>query len=434
MLNLKSLRQRKADLVAAEKSLRKEAAALLAGGSLTTEQVTRKDEIRAALLKNESDRDEAAEAIANAERLAALEGDTAILADVSDAAEKDPSKGFKGPRDFLVAVIEDARGVRKDKRLLAVKAPMVATVGSDEQSTASNPYGGFLVPEGLLPGLYTRPVESDPFANTTKVPMAAPIIRLNARTDSTHTTSVSGGLTVTRRPETVAGTASRMQTEQLTLNATGLFGLAYATEELLNDSAISFAALLQAGFRDEFMVKGIDEKINGSGVGMPEGIMTSPALISVAKEAGQAADTITYNNILAMRARCWGYENAVWVANHDCLPTLAKMSFVVGTGGSAVFVPNTNPATLLGRPLFFSEYTATVGDTGDILLVNPTQYLEGTYQPLQGAESVHVRFVEHERAFKFWLRNDGKCWWRAALTPKNSANTLSPFVKLDARA
>ena len=75
-----------------------------------------------------------------------------------------------------------------------------------------------------------------------------------------------------------------------------------------------------------------------------------------------------------------------------------------------------------------------MGDTGDILLVNPTQYLDGLYQPLQSAESLHVRFDSHERAFKFWLRNDGKCWWRAALTPKNSASTLSPFVKLDARA
>lgn len=434
MLNLKSLRQRKADLVAAEKALRKEAASLFALETLSPEQVTRQGEIAAQVEKNEAEQNRAEAAIKNAEALAKMDGDKAILSDVEDGAAKDPMKGFKGPRDFLVSVIEAERGIRSDKRLALVKAPVVATVGSDEQSVASNPHGGFLVPEGLLPGLYSRTVENDPFANTTKVPMAAPIIRLNARTDSTHTTSVSGGLTVTRRPETVAGTASRMQTEQVTLNATSLFGLAYATEELLNDSAISFAALLQAGFRDEFMVKGIDEKINGSGAGMPEGIMSSPALISVAKEAGQAADTITYNNILAMRARCWGYDNAVWVANHDALPTLAKMSFVVGVGGSAVFVPNTNPATLLGRPLYFSEYVATVGDTGDILLVNPTQYLEGTYQPLQSAESVHVRFVEHERAFKFWIRNDGKCWWRAALTPKNSTATLSPFVKLDARA
>jgi HK97 family phage major capsid protein len=225
-----------------------------------------------------------------------------------------------------------------------------------------------------------------------------------------------------------------MSLEQFSLNATNLTGLNYTTEELLQYSPVSVAALIAAGFKDEFLVKGIDEKINGSGVGEPEGVMNSPAIISVAKEVGQAADTITYTNILAMRARCYGYGNAVWIANHDALPTLAKMSFVVGTGGSAVFVPNTNPATLLGRPLFFTEYAKTVGDTGDILLINPTQYLEGTLQPMQSAESVHVRFETHERTFKFWIANDGKSWWRAALTPKNSTATLSPFVKLDARA
>jgi len=46
------------------------------------------------------------------------------------------------------------------------------------------------------------------------------------------------------------------------------------------------------------------------------------------------------------------------------------------------------------------------------------------------AESMNVRFVNHERAFKFWLRNAGAPWWRAALTPRESTTTLSPFVVL----
>lgn len=439
-LTLKRCRQVAADLTTEEKKLRGEMADIFAagrkaeGGKLTAEQATKKDEITVRLADIKAERESNAFELANAEEQLRLDGDRAITEPADDKIAADPKKGFRDSREFLVAVLNDGLGRARDNRLAHVRAPMRAAVGSDEHSVADNTHGGFLVPEGLMPGLLSRDIEGDPFANTTKVAMAVPTLQVSARTDSTHTTSVSGGLTVTRRPETVAGTSSRLTLEQITLNATELFGLSYASEKLLNYSPISIVSLLQAGFRDEFLAKGIDEKINGSGVGEPEGIMTSPALISVAKEGGQAADTITYNNILAMRARCWGYGNAVWVANHDALPTLAKMNFVVGTGGSAVFVPNTNPATLLGRPLFFAEYLKTVGDQGDILLVNPTQYLDATLEDIQSADSVHVRFETGERTFKFWLMNDGKCWWRAPLTPKNSTATLSPFVTLDARA
>ena len=103
------------------------------------------------------------------------------------------------------------------------------------------------------------------------------------------------------------------------------------------------------------------------------------------------------------------------------------------SGSNALFVQSLSediPNRILGRPVFFSESAETLGTAGDICLVNWSQYLEGLYQPLQSAESMHVRFVNHERAFKFWLRNAGAPWWRAALTPRESATTLSPIVTL----
>lgn len=441
-LRAKTCRQNLADLNREEASLLKEvgdlreAAKKADGGKLNEAQSTRKGAIAARLEKIETEREDATNELRETTRRIELEAsgaDFAISTGGDSDPAKDPKRGFKDVRELLVAVVNSGSRGKRDPRLEALRAPMQATVGSDEHSGADNTRGGFLIPDALIPGILTRAPEADPFAGATSVPMEVPTIRLNARVDSNHSSSVSGGLTVTRRPETVAASSSRMALEQIQLNATGLFGLSYASEELINDSPISIAALLQAGFRDEFVAKGVDEKINGSGVGEPEGVLTSPALITVSAEAGQAADTITYNNILAMRARSWGYGNAVWIANHDTLPTLSKMTIAVGLGGSVVFVPNTNPATLLGRPIIFTEYAKTVGDVGDLILVNPTQYLEGSYQPLQNAESVHVRFVEHERAFKVWIRNDGKCWWRAALTPKNSTSTLSPFVALAAR-
>lgn len=353
-----------------------------------------------------------------------------------DLSEADPKKGFKSHREFLTAIMEAGRGRREDTRLKPLKQR--AAAGSDEAGSYSDPHGGFLVPEGFSPTLLQLRPEDDFISGRVQtIPMATPVVALPARVDKNHTSSVSGGLTVTRRPETVAGTSSRTEFEKVTLRATSLFGLSYATEEIMTDSPISFVALLANGFSQEFASKLTDERLNGSGVGEFEGVLNSPAKVAQAKEAGQKADTILYENVTKMRSRVWGYRNAIWIGNYDTMPQLMTMVQVVGTGGAPIYQPSARedaPDLLLGRPIFYTEYAKTVGDEGDLLCVNFAEYLDGTYQPLQSAESMHVRFVEHERAFKFWLRNDGKCWWRSALTPKNSTVTLSPIVTLAARA
>jgi HK97 family phage major capsid protein len=352
------------------------------------------------------------------------------------AFEDDPNKGFKTPREFLMAVMQNAdRPCREagDERLR-----FLATAGSDEQGGYSDAYGGFLVPTGFSPQLLQLSPEDDPIGGrTTQIPMTSPKIEINARVDKNHATSVTGGLTVTRRTETQEGTAKRMEMEKVKLSAYSLFGLAYATEEILSDSPISFAALLEAGFRDQFSSHMIDERINGTGVGEFEGIMKSPSLVTVSKEGSQTADTINYLNVVKMRSRCWRYSQAIWLYNHDCLPQLMQLVLPTGTASGVSMWQNSaregEPDLLFGRPAIATEYCATLGDLGDILLCNWSQYLEGTYQALQSAESIHVRFLSHERTFKFWLRNAGKCWWRSPLTPKKSTQTLSPFVALEAR-
>jgi HK97 family phage major capsid protein len=227
-----------------------------------------------------------------------------------------------------------------------------------------------------------------------------------------------------------------MQVEQVELKASALMGLSYSTEELLRLSPRSVAALLEAGFRDEFDSRLIRERIRGTGVGEYMGAMTSPALITISKEVGQDADTIVGLNVLKMRARAWRYGMANWYANHDTYVQIAQLHIAGTNGDTPLFVPGNGvdvPDTLLGRPIYFCEDTATLGDAGDILLADWSQYLEGTLMPLEGAESVHVRFVYNERAFRFLTMNAGAPWWRAALTPKRSSTTLSPFVTLEAR-
>lgn len=366
----------------------------------------------------------------------------AVIGNARLAAEADPKKGFKSPREFMLAVMEAGQRSRLDERLYCLASGFdpaksngraeILAAGSDEARGNYDPTGGFLVPEGFHPTVLQVDPEDDPtLGQTTIVPMELPIVRIPARTDKDHTSSVSGGLTVTRKPETVGGTSSVMTMEQVVLQAHNLFGLGYATEELLTDSPISFAALLAAGFNQQFAYQLLAEKIGGTGVGEFQGVLNAPCLVSVTKETGQAATTFVYENALKMRSRCWGYGKAIWLANHDAMPQMMLMNQAVGTGGAIVWQPSARqdaPDLLLGRPLFFTEFCQTIGTVGDVILGNWSQYLEGTYQPMQSAESIHVRFVNHERTFKFWLRNAGQPWWKTALTPKVSTQTLSPFV------
>jgi len=263
------------------------------------------------------------------------------IGQVREAWAKDPKRGFSNPREFLMSVLEAGKkGFVRDERLKSLAAPIedgptrsFMTAGSDEQGAYSDPYGGFLVPKGFSPTLLQLAPEDDPIAGrVTQVPLTAPSVSFNARVDKDHTTSVSGGLVVTRRAETQTQTASRMTFEQIELKATSLFGLAYATQEILTDSPISFAAMLEAGFRDQFSSHLIGERLSGTGVGEFVGVLKCGCLISVDKETGQEAASIVYENLIKMRSRCWRYSDAVWMYNHDCLPQLMSLVMPIGTG------------------------------------------------------------------------------------------------------
>lgn len=366
-------------------------------------------------------------------------------------SEDSPTHGFRTPREFLMSIISATQHGDMDERLRPLQAiarqmtrrvpetdgPVRAAVGSDEHSGVSDPYGNFAVPTGFSPNMLRLDPPDDPTRGVTRLPMTSKTVEFPARVDKNHSSTVTGGISVSRRPETVAATASRMEMEQIAVTAHSLIGLSYITEELLQDSPISFAAMIEAGFNDAFNDKLIRERIRGTGVGEMLGILSSPALVSVAKEGSQTADTIKGANLVKMRARAYRYGRMVWIVNHDCIPQLAE-AHLPGTNSDVnLWQPGRGidvPDMLLGRPVIVSEYASTLGDQGDVLLVDWAEYLEGLLQNVQGAESMHVRFSNNERAFRFTMRIGGAPWWRSALTPVQSSTTLSPYVTLDARA
>jgi HK97 family phage major capsid protein len=344
--------------------------------------------------------------------------------------ELDPSYGFDTPRAFLEAVIDAERGL-VDERLM----PLRAVQGSDEQGAYSDPAGGFLVPRGFASFELRRAVVDPTSSRTQPIPMTTGEVQVPARVDANHSTSVAAGISVARNPETVDIPVSRLEMEAITLRATTLAALTFASERVVTDSRPALAAVLERGFADATGGTMLRERLRGSGAGEPLGVMHAPARILVAKESGQPSDTIVFGNVMGMAERCYGFDQAIWLANHDTRRELTAVVQIVGTAVVPRYVPSTRegePDRLLGRPAFYTEFLPTLGDEGDLVLCNWGEYLDGL-RMRETTESIHVRFLAVERAFRFIVRGDGAPWWRSVLTPETGANTLSPYVVLGAR-
>lgn len=256
---------------------------------------------------------------------------------------------------------------------------------------------------------------------------------------SRATGSRSGGVRVYRAAEAAAVEASKPKLGTIDIRLADMKGLCYITERLLND-AVALESFISREFSKEFAFKIDDEIIRGSGAGECLGILNSGALVTVDKESGQAADTILFENVSKMRSRMPGKyrKNAVWLVNQDCEPQLESMTLVVGTGGVPVYMPASGISVdgydkLYSNPVIPMEQSSALGDVGDILYVNPKEYMVISKGGLKMASSVHVRFIYDEMTFKFSHRVNGQPLVKSAVTPYKGSGTRSPFIALQAR-
>jgi len=93
-----------------------------------------------------------------------------------------------------------------------------------------------------------------------------------------------------------------------------------------------------------------------------------------------------------------------------------------------------NPfGALFSLPIVPVEFCETLGSLGDIVLADWSEYLLITKGGVEEAESIHVKFLTDETAFRFIMRNNGQPLHDQPITPLKGSNTLSPFVMLAAR-
>jgi len=251
----------------------------------------------------------------------------------------------------------------------------------------------------------------------------------------------AGGLHFYWLEEAGAKTLSQPKYRQVTWKPKKVAALYRATDELLQDAA-SLEQELNAIFSEELAYELDRVIIAGTGAGQPQGVLNAPALISVAKEAGQAAKTFTYKNALTMWSSGLASrrQNMAWFINQDVEPQLNAMHIVVGVGGLPVYLPATGAAgapysTLFNRPVIPIEQCSTLGTVGDVILADMSDYRLVDMGSSKMDSSIHLRFDYDETTFRMVYRVDGSLKTVSRLTPASgSTNYLGPVIVCAVRA
>lgn len=350
--------------------------------------------------------------------------------------KKNPETWTNGIGSVLNAVAQSKITGNMDKRFAN------AATGGNEVVPAD---GGFLIGATMTDEILKRVYDNAVIAGRCRRrPVSVGNRYVQNYIDETSRTNGNrmGGIRGYWVDEAGSITPSKPKLGQIDLKLSKLAGMYYATDELLSD-APGLESEVSGWFGDEFAFL-LDEAIlNGTGAGQPQGITNSNAVVTVAKESGQAANTIVYENIIKMWSRMWarGRSNSVWLINQNIEPELFTMAQSIGTGGVPVYLPangiaDAPYATLMGRPVLPVEQANTLGTKGDIMLVDLGSYLliEKANEGIKAAQSIHVEFLTDQRAFRFTYRVNGQPIWQAPLTPAKGSTTLSAYVNLATRS
>lgn len=344
------------------------------------------------------------------------------------SSEPNPD-AFRSLADFAGAVRTASLNMGIDPRL---NAALPANYHQNGGSAGE----GFLVPAEYRQQIWELVFSAgDLLAAVNPEPTSSNIVGI---TKDETTPWGSSGVQAYWRAEAGQMTASKAAVNNVMVPLHELYAFVVATDELLSD-APRLQSRLTLKAADAIRFKASDAIAWGDGVGKPYGFMNSAALVTVSKESGQAADTLVALNIGKMFSRLLPQNlgNAFWMANSDTLPQLMTLTI----GNQPIWTPpnagfaNAPGGFLLGRPIMFSEHAKTIGDVGDLTLVDPSGYYAATKAGggIDFAASIHLYFDYAATAFRWTFRMGGQPFMTAPVSPKNGSSTKSHFVALEAR-
>ena len=345
-----------------------------------------------------------------------------------EAAGRDPKGGFRNLAEFSLAVKQAVRpGAQQiDPRLNYRAAP-----SNYHQETGAAE--GYTVPPEFKQDILQLVFQPDDLlAMVNPEPTGSNAVELLAD-ESTPWGAV--GVLAYWRAEAGQMTPSKLATKLRQVRLFEMYAFVTASEELLEDAPRLNNRLTQGAAR-AIRWKAAEAIMNGTGAGQPLGWTNGPGVVTVAKESGQATQTILPANVAKMYSRLINPGRGIWLVNQDCLPQLYTMTL----GNYPIYMPpatgfaNAPGGMLLGRPVQISEHCASLTNLNDIQFVNPDGYYATVRDSgPQFASSIHLYFDYGLDAFRWTFRLGGEPMLSAPVSPANGSNTRSHFVNLAAR-
>jgi HK97 family phage major capsid protein len=346
------------------------------------------------------------------------------------------SKGFEAWNNFLYAVwLHKAHGI-PDKRLKWFEDKGPEGLEGKQMVGSTGARGGFLIPVQFLANMQAVMSED------ALVRKFATIIRMTRRQvaipvlDQTGALGAGlpnwfGGMRFYWKDETALKTETEAKFRRINLVAKKLIGYTNASDELLDDSAISLGDFLGGplGFAGGIAWMEDYSFFMGVGGGQPRGVINAPVTLAPARNvAGQ----INYVDCINMLQQFLPSARGRWFVSQSAMASLIQMQGPAGNP-SYVWQPNARdgvPGYLFGMPVHWTEKLPALGVRGDILLADWRYYLIGDRQATTVESSQYPRWEYDETSWRAVHRVDGQPWLSAPLTYQDATTQVSPFVVL----
>lgn len=360
----------------------------------------------------------------------------------SEIEKKAMTGGFRSGGHFIWSILKAGHNRRGDELAAKSLNDWEETVNLLRKAPSgmyedSDPDGGLLVPTQYSTEIYRRMVVSNTLVNLLNpVTVRGKTMKFLALAENSRVTgSRWGGVRSYWVKEGFQYTPSKPQFRDVRLELNKLTVEVIVTEELLEDSEIALESWLNNIVPDEFSFALNDVIINGTGAGVPRGILSSGSKITASAVATQGANTLVFQNVLDMYSRITAGQrrSLIWLYNQDVESSLFRMYMPTGTAaGVAIFTPNTDGGgfRLMGRPAYVMEQCSSLGTEGDLIAFATDGYACIKKGATKDDVSMHLRFDFDERVFKWRFRFDGEPYDNTPLTPYKGTNTTSSIVTL----
>lgn len=295
--------------------------------------------------------------------------------------------------------------------------------------------GGILVPEQFSTELLKANPESVIIRPRARVIPAGnpPDAKISFPAIKQGSSGVFGGMTFYWTAE--AGSIGETATvfDEIELEPKECSAHIVVTNRLIRN-APAISGLLQGMFRDAKNTFEDYTFLRGNGVGKPLGLLSSPGRKNIARAS---ASDIAYADILKMLSAVNPDElsDCFWIASVTTRETLMKIKDAgnnnIYWGGYGTPISGPMPAQLASLELRYTGRTPTLGNAGDLMLVNPKAYLikDGS-GPFVGMDESIYRLTGKTIIYFFW-NVDGQLWCREPLLLEDGSTTVSPVVVLN---